>query len=57
MDNSIILHFIKLIFLCNGLQALSFYKFDIETIKVNQTRNIATAMEKKFDEYRVLKGK
>lgn len=54
MDNSIILHFIRLIFLLNGLQALSFYKFDIETIKVNQTRNIA--MEKKFDEYRALKG-
>lgn len=56
MNNSIGLHFIKLFFLINGLQALSFYKFDIETIKINRTRNVAVATEKKFDDYQALKG-
>lgn len=54
MDNSICLHFMKLCFIINGLQALSFYKFDIETIKVNHTRTVA--IEKKFDNYHALKG-
>lgn len=58
MDNSICLHFIKFCFIINGLQALSFYKFDIETIKLNHPRNVAVAvaMEKKFDNYHALKG-
>lgn len=56
MDNSICLHFINIFFLINGFQALSFFKFDIATNKVNRTRNVDVTMEKKFDEYHVLKG-
>lgn len=54
--DSICSHFIKLFFLMNGLQALSFYNFDIETIRTNSTRNVAVVMEKKFDDYHALKG-
>lgn len=56
MDISICLHFIKLFFIIDGFHALSFLKFDIETIKVNRTRNVTLPMEKKFDDYHALKG-
>lgn len=56
MDISICLHFIKLFFIINGFHALSFLKFDIETIKVNRTRNVTVPMEEKFDDYHALKG-
>lgn len=40
----------------NGLQALSYYKFDIDTDQMNRTNDVAVAMEKKSDDYHALKG-
>lgn len=56
MENLVCLHLIELLFLISGLQALSFYKFDVETIAINQSKNVLEAMEKKFDDYHALKG-